>query len=151
MYDVRCTLIRCRPIGNSPCGQMRCICPTRLTAVGGFVRCISSRALRGSCEAEGEADFYEQPASLAGMVRSRLLHLAVLYVDSLPPHRQLTPAGQMHGICPTALTPRCARALNGTVGRLASVAPHCLLTLRANAIAFVQSHSEPSWALIQAV
>ncbi len=31
-------MIRCRPIGNSPCGQMRCICPTRLTAVGGFVR-----------------------------------------------------------------------------------------------------------------
>ncbi len=47
-----------------------------------------------------------------------------MYVDSLPPHRQLAPAGQMRGICPTALTPRCARTLNGTVGRLDSLPPH---------------------------
>ncbi len=47
------------------------------------VRCISSRALRGSCGAGAKPNFLKQRVGLEGMRRSRLLHLAVLYAAAI--------------------------------------------------------------------
>ena len=54
-----------------------------------------------------------QQAILATLARKR----GNSQIDSPPPHRRFAPAGATHAHCPSALTARCACALNGAVVR----------------------------------